>query len=199
MKKTIKAEALNLFQERGYQNVTVMDICEACHITKPTFYKYAGKKEDLIVDLYDDIIAGILSNPLHFVECDSNYEQLVMIFSTLITQNKKFGPGLFSGMLISNLMENHHSFDMRGELTDVAIRTIEKAQQKGEIGNPASAASLYQGIGHMFMGYETNWCINQGDYGYEKEFFTAMNDLLMVRDDLKNVYKKYDSKIHTKK
>lgn len=198
MKQMIKENALNLFQEKGYQNVTIVDICEVCHITKPTFYKYVGTKEELIVDLYDDIIADILNNPIRFVDCDSSYEQLVMIFATLITKNKVFGPGLFSGMLISNLMENHHSFDMRGELTNVSIRTIEKAQLKGEIQNPSHAASLYQAIGHMFMGYETSWCINNGNYGYEKEFFKALNDILLVRDDLKEVYKKYDSKIHKK-
>lgn len=196
MDKMIKTEALKLFREKGYQNVTISDICEACHITKPTFYKYAGKKEDLIVDLYDDIIAEILNDPLRLVECDSYYEQLVMIFASLITQSKNFGPDLFSGMLVSNLMENRHSFDMRDSLTSLCIRIIEKAQNHGEICNLSKASSLYHGISHMFMGYETNWCIHSGLYGYETEFFTAMNDLLMVREDLRALYLKYDSKIH---
>lgn len=198
MKKTIKDAALKLFLQRGYQNVTVVDICEACNITKPTFYNHIGKKEYLIIDLYDDIIAEILGNPIRFVDCDSNYEQLVMIFSVLITISKQYGPDLFSAMLIANLTENHHSFDMRKELTNLCIRTIERAQSKGEIGNLAPAESLYHGIGHMFMGFETSWCIYQGKYGYEKEFFNALNDMLIVRDDLRDIYKKYDSKIHQK-
>ena len=62
-KDEIKKQALSLFRERGYQQVTIVDICDACQITKPTFYKYAGSKEELVLDLYDATICDILANP----------------------------------------------------------------------------------------------------------------------------------------
>ena len=40
--------ALHLFYERGFKNVSVMDICDACDITKPTFYKYVPSKEEIL-------------------------------------------------------------------------------------------------------------------------------------------------------
>ena len=51
----ISAQALRLFQERGYENVTDQDICDACEITKPTFYRYVPSKEELVLEVYDDI------------------------------------------------------------------------------------------------------------------------------------------------
>ena len=40
--------SFELFQEKGYEQVSVMDICAACGITKPTFYKYARSKGDIL-------------------------------------------------------------------------------------------------------------------------------------------------------
>ncbi|WP_367280351.1 helix-turn-helix domain-containing protein, partial [uncultured Dubosiella sp.] len=31
--------SLRLFQERGYEGVSLLEICRECGITKPTFYR----------------------------------------------------------------------------------------------------------------------------------------------------------------
>ena len=54
-KEIIRNKAISLFVEKGYNNVTVVDICEACSITKPTFYNYIPSKESIILNIYDDI------------------------------------------------------------------------------------------------------------------------------------------------
>ena len=41
----IKQKAIALFLDKGYNNVTIQDICDELHITKPTLYKYVNAKE----------------------------------------------------------------------------------------------------------------------------------------------------------
>ena len=190
-KDEIKKQALSLFRERGYQQVTIVDICDACQITKPTFYKYAGSKEELVLDLYDATICDILANPYIFISADTHYEQLLVIFHHLIEETKKFGSDLFSQMLISNLAENHHSCDMRNSMTELCTLIIRKAQKKGEIKNESSAAILYRTLAYSFMGFETNWCIDNGQLNWAEEFFEGMNALLCVEETLTELYKKY--------
>ena len=36
----ILAIAWELFQQKGYRGATVDEICERCHLTKPTLYYY---------------------------------------------------------------------------------------------------------------------------------------------------------------
>lgn len=190
-KEEIRQQALKMFQERGYQQVTIMDICNACQITKPTFYKYAGSKEELVLDLYDTTICDILTNPYLFISIDTHYEQLLMIFHHLIRETEKFGSGLFSQMLISNLNENHHSFDMRENMTELCTLILQKAQEKGEINNPNPTDILYRTLAYSFMGFETNWCISNGTLNWAEEFFQGMNALLCPKEEFCDLYRKY--------
>ena len=129
-KETITEVALDLFLKEGFNNVTVNQICEHCDITKPTFYKYVNSKDDLILNLYDQTISNILGDTYHLLQADSHFEQLLMIFNALIQETKRFGSDLFSHMLIANLNENKHSFDMRNSLTDLCVMIIRSLRKR---------------------------------------------------------------------
>ena len=190
-REEIKQKALSLFLERGYSNVTILDICNELNITKPTFYKHVSSKEDLILDLYDSTIDSITSNSYLFIQADSHYEQLLMVFKQLIEETTKYGPDLFSQMLISNLNENRHSIDMRPALTRLCTTIIEQAQKKGEILNTSNANRLYETIAYAFIGYELTWCMYKGDFEWESNFFKSVRDILCVSSQLHDVHLKY--------
>lgn len=190
-REELRQRALALFQERGYHNVTIQDICQDCGITKPTFYKYAGSKEELILDLYDRTIRELVTDTYQFVEANTHYEQLLIVFRTLMRDTEKFGSDLFSQMLISNLNENHHSFDMRESLTKLCTMIIRKAQEKGEIRNQNAPGALYQAIAYAFSGYELNWCIHNGDFDWEGQLFETILAVLDVAEELREVHLKY--------
>lgn len=185
IKEKISRAAIKLFLDKGYAQVTIQNICEACGITKPTFYKYAGSKENLILDLYDITIKGLLIDNYLFLNTSTHYEQLILVFRTLISVTAKYGPDLFSQMFISNLKNDHHSLDMREDLTKLCVVIIEKSQQAGEIRAAGDAAAIYRGIAHMFTGYECLWCIKKGSYDWESEFFESLEELLDVRENLR--------------
>ena len=190
-KESIRNTTIDLIRKKGYANVTINDICDACEITKPTFYKYAGSKDELILDLYDTTIKELISDPYYFIGTDSSLEQLLYIFSKLIGDTIAFGSDLFSHMIISNLQENRHSFDMRDSLTKMGELIIKKAQEKGEIKNTNSPEILYNALAHIFTGHEVKWCISKGTSNDFEEFFLGLNAVLDVREDLCELYKKY--------
>ena len=190
-RETIRTTTIELIRKRGYAAVTINDICEACEITKPTFYKYAGSKDELILDLYDTTIRELVSDPYHFIETDSSLEQLLYIFSKLINDTMDFGYDLFSHMIISNLQENRHSIDMRDSLTRMGVLIIKKAQEKGEVRNTNSPELLYNALAHLFTGHELKWCISNGNSSDFEDFFKELAALLDVREDLLDSYTKY--------
>ena len=190
-KEEISKAAIHLFLEKGYSHVTIQDICDEIKITKPTFYNYISSKEELILDLYDVTISSLVSNTYQLVDVDTHYEQLLVIFSTIIRDTKKYGYDLYSQMFIANLKENHHSFDMRDTLTTLCILIIKKAQDKKEILNTSSPEMIYHALAHMFTGFEALWCIQKGENDFENNFYQAMNAILIVNDELRDVYQKY--------
>ena len=52
--------ARELFEENGFEGTTTDDIAAAANITKRTLYRYMGSKEQLLYELHEDFIQGLL-------------------------------------------------------------------------------------------------------------------------------------------
>ena len=170
-REEISDTAVKLFLDKGYNNVTIQDICNELNITKPTLYKYISNKEDLILDLYDSTIDHLVKDTYKLVDSDSHYQQLLIVFSTLIKDTKKYGYDLFSQMFIANLKENRNSFAMRESLTKLCIIIIKKAQKNKEIHNLSNPEFIYQALAHTFTGHEALWCIKKEEKCFDESFY----------------------------
>ena len=102
-RETICRTALALFHEKGYDAVKVQDICDACSITKPTFYHYVSSKEELIIHFYDDVTLRLTENLSSIIDADNHWEQFLICFETLLEESVQMGPDLSSQMFIVNL------------------------------------------------------------------------------------------------
>jgi AcrR family transcriptional regulator len=61
-RRRIAAAALDLFRDRGYDNVTVSEIAEAAEVAKATLFTYYPTKESLVLGgVGDDDLAGIVA------------------------------------------------------------------------------------------------------------------------------------------
>ncbi len=58
-RETIAREALVLFQERGFDGVTVADIAAAANIAPRTFFSYFPTKEDVVFADHEETLAGL--------------------------------------------------------------------------------------------------------------------------------------------
>lgn len=185
-RKTIEETAYQLFREKGYDNVTINDICKSCSITKPTFYAYIPSKDDILARFYDEVTEAIASKTASLILAENYWEQLLICFETLIEESMKIGFDLSRQMFIMNLKEDHGSFDLRPSLTKVAVAIIQKAQKAGQIRNTSTPESLYRASAFAFTGYELMWCIKGGTFDWKKEVKLALEDIYDVREDLRS-------------
>ncbi|AYD39962.1 TetR/AcrR family transcriptional regulator [Clostridium fermenticellae] len=169
--------ANKLFIEKGYNNVTVVDICTACDISKTTFYYHLKSKEDIILQFYDSLTQNISERLSSIIAMDNHWEQLVMCFESLVEEDSKYGTDFFSQMLISNLKEDYGSYDLRDNLTNIAVTIIKKGQKSGQIRNKNKAEDLYKAAAHMFFGYEVTWCIKKGNFDWKKELRRSLENI----------------------
>ena len=45
----IKSEAMELFLQRGYKDVSMQDICNACGLSKGGLYRHFGSKAEILL------------------------------------------------------------------------------------------------------------------------------------------------------
>src|SRR5690554_6475730 len=134
-KDKIFRTATRLFKEKGFNNVTVNDICDACEITKPTFYYHLRSKQDIILHYYDHVIENLTPVLIQMLDTSSHWEQILLLFDNLVGNIMELGSDINSQLLIINLQENQRTFDLRRDLEELAIKIIEMAQEKNQIRN----------------------------------------------------------------
>lgn len=177
--------ATSLFKEREYNNVTVEDICEACDISKRTFYYHLKSKGDILFHYYDHIIDNITPPLIQMLHTDNSWEQLILIFDNLIDNMEKLGPDINSQLLIINLQDNKNTFEIRDHLADIAVKIIENGQSNKQIRNPNDASDLFRSVAYMFTGYEFMWCVKEGNLHWRNLFYNSLENLLDIDPSLR--------------
>ena len=177
--------ATELFKEKGYNEVTINDICEACEITKSTFYYHLKSKQDIILHYYDHIISNLTPVLIQMLDISSPWEQTVLLFDSLMQNIMELGYDINSQLMITNLQENRGIFDLREDLADIALRIIQKGQEAQQIRNPSSPGHLYEAAAYMFTGYEFMWCSLKGNFDWRGKFFSSLENMFDVEPSLR--------------
>ena len=182
LEQKIVETSYKLFQEKGYDQVSVQDICNTLSITKPTFYKHIGAKENLLSYFYNNIMAELNKKLLDMVTKDNYWEQIICGFSIILGHSQEFGPDLYSQLFISNLKENKGTFTFIDSLTKAMVSIFEKAQKNGQIHNTSDPYELYISCAHLSFGYGILWCLNKGENNLFEDFKKALIAVLQVDD-----------------
>lgn len=60
MKDTIVRASMKLFEEQGFRETSIQDICDAVGVTKGAFYYYFTSKEELLMEIHQQYIDDLL-------------------------------------------------------------------------------------------------------------------------------------------
>ncbi len=172
--------SLALFKEKGYEQVTINEICAAAQVTKPTFYYHLKSKDDILITFYNEIAQDLTDCFLTVLSSNNHWEQFYMLFVSLINQTSRLGADLVSQMHRINLKGSYGEFDLVGHLSKFATIIIERAQANGQIRAKGSPAELYRAAAYLFLGCEYTWCLKAGALDWNTEFFAPLELLLDV-------------------
>lgn len=102
--------AVQLFKEKGYDNVTVEEITLLCGIAKGTFFNYFPKKENILLHVgssYTELLSGIMSRHSE----GHPRERLMAIFRDLLHLYVKHS-GLLRLVLIESIKSASNSSNL---------------------------------------------------------------------------------------
>lgn len=160
-KKTeILDEALRLFKEKGYADVTVNEIASASHISKNTFYYYYESKEELIRSLFEpdsEDIGRMLGRMLQYSD---PYEQILCFFGCITDYFMYIGKDVVRQALVMNLSRDLLPPEdpcVADERVKPFIAVFERAKEEKRIRQDVETWKLIAGCGVILMGCLQIW------------------------------------------
>ncbi|MEG0077735.1 TetR/AcrR family transcriptional regulator [Anaerorhabdus sp.] len=184
----IRRNALTLFKERGFDNVTINDICEVCGISKHTFYYYFASKEGLlktVMTLPDELSS---EEAAKIMMLDSPYEQYCEILKKRIRHFENCGKDIVKKILVARLtvsfeeQREKEDFDEGKPFLNMQMGFIRKAQERGEIENMGDPKSLMHAAFCVLIGITQVWATHPGSkFNLEVEYFKILDTVMMKK------------------
>lgn len=170
--------SLKLFIEKGYDKVSVVDICNACDITKPTFYKYATSKGDLLRFYFPRIPATFADDWDDLEKSSSALACIKNVIIGFLEYFMSYGLDLCTQLYVQNIATEQDTFSLPDEFLARLEAVFKAAQDNGEILNQAPAAVLRDAALNLMIGYGGYWILFNGQKDAVAEFKVALDNLL---------------------
>lgn len=180
---TILKTAYALFQQYGYHNVSVLQICQACQISKPTFYKHIGSKQNILSYYFQSIDNYIDESWYRYTDSIDYVKKIIEGFNYLIDHIQKVGINLYTENFIANLHNETQSFQQVHTFCDSLCDLIQAGQNAKQIQNPASPEQLSALCMQLLSGYGASWCMEQGQFGLKQEFTKGLKAILAIQEE----------------
>lgn len=182
-KERIRECAISLFKKYGFDNVTVVQICEAAGITKRTFYYHYESKEQLLYGITDYL--GIKAENLldSLANQQTNVGILWALMSVYSINSSDYGPNIIRQIYVHMIQgKSNEKFPDAMYLYKTVVKTIDNAQRAGEISNPLPPEDIAFALYHCFRSVTITWAAEDGEFDLVKEFRRVFDAVLGIRN-----------------
>ena len=162
--KQIIEAALKLFREKGYENVTVNDICTQAGIARSTFYINFSNKREIVDRLIADARLDREVFFGDFVAAENDFERMWILCDRYLTVALEFGPEVVATLFSMELMGEPDILDLTHQVDEWMIRLCSNAQKAGIILSP-EPAEVIAPLGVSMAYYTTyEWAKRRGSF-----------------------------------
>jgi len=171
-RRIIFETAMDLFAEKGYDGVTVDDICEKAGVAKSTFYNLFKSKDQIIVEeflkidtYYKEILEKLkrkkkshIDKMVQFITLTFKYISNQGIETIKVTYHSQIGPSVEGSPVASS----------ERPLYQIVEQIVQEAQEAGEVRTDINAAIITQTLVRFTRGVVYDWCLQNGGFDLEQ-------------------------------
>lgn len=163
-KKQITDHAVRLFRERGYENVSVNDICKAAGIARSTFYLTFSGKKNIIDKMLSDVRLNRDEFFGDFIVAGNDFERMWLLCCRYLAVAESNGPEVTGALLRLDLMGEINILDSVHSVDGWFVQMLKSAQNVGVCLSDEPAENLAP-LGVDIAYYTTyEWCRRKGSF-----------------------------------
>lgn len=167
-KKQITEQAVSLFRERGYENVSVNDICKAVGIARSTFYLTFSSKKDIIDKMLSDVRLNRDEFFGDFIAAKNDFERMWILCCRYLYIAESNGPEVTGALFRLELMGELNILDAVHSIDEWFVQMTKNAQAAGVILSPEKPENL--ALLGIDLAYHTTyeWCKRKGSFSLQQ-------------------------------
>lgn len=176
--------ANELFRNKGYEAVTVEEICAKAGITKSTFYYHFASKDNLLSHFFQGVGRDNGETIANIIETNDCWMKLVILLNQETEWVNYIGKDIFTHGLICGLSTGMQPFSHRHRPKAVKLQCsiIKKGQEEGRFLNKAKPEEIYEAIYQAFIGSLYEWCSSSEENYDDEKYKSLVKSILFVQD-----------------
>ena len=159
--------AIALFAKKGYDKVTIDDICEKVGVTKGAFYNHFKSKDQLILEEFMRMDEHYIKVAQDISGLESSAEKLRIFHHEAIKLMADLGVTMMKVVYHSQVapnMRRPYLMDGRRYLYKITNELIKEAQESGEIRTDLDSEEMAVMLINCFRGQIYHWCLTNGTF-----------------------------------
>lgn len=184
-KNKVFETAITLIKEKGYDSVTVSQICEKAGVAKGTFYVHYNSKEDIIKEsYYSDMGQFVLKQYQNFISQDENINIKDKIEKFIISElmfTNHAGYEMTCRAYVTNLTEcisqDSKHFERRGFTKELKMLILEGIDQK-VFETEQTGEEIFLYLESFVRGLMASWCFSNAEFDIVKKGEKYIGEIL---------------------
>ncbi|WP_409340786.1 TetR/AcrR family transcriptional regulator [Paenibacillus sp. MBLB4367] len=180
LKDQIFMQALRLFNEKGFDNVTVEEITQACDIAKGTFYNYFPRKESILLHFGMMQLDSVNQSINRYADIPDLREKLMLLFGDLF-QRYAAQPGMIRQMIAELLRSGllmQEEISMIQAFRNALVPLLEEAQRNGQLRERAACEDAAAVLTGVYFNALMVWLSTDGKAGRLEDIFRRHFDIV---------------------
>lgn len=180
-KEQIFNTSIQLFAKKGYDNVSINEICKEVGVSVGAFYHHFNGKEDIIVESYKEFdktiedFAGEIPNNVKAVD------KLLELIKYQIEYAEKRGLDIIRQIYKSQLYSGREFFiSEERTFPRVLNKIVEEAQKNDEFIGDVSAKEITNQLLRLSRGMIYDWCVHNASYNIVEETLVSVEYFLVA-------------------
>jgi AcrR family transcriptional regulator len=180
-KNRIFNSAIDLFNEIGFENVTIDNICKKAGVSIGLFYNYFNSKDQIIVEVYNTMDLDYERVYNELPEDVELFEKLLLMVNYIAVSTQTLGKSFLRIVYRRFLMLEKENVSLLNEdrpIYKFVNMFVEEGQQNGQITTEMSPQEIQFIILNVVRGVFFQWALYDGSFDLVPETEKAVSALI---------------------